>query len=173
LSVTCDRSVVFSGTSSFLHKQNWLPRHNWNIVESSVKHHKTKPSNEVWFYVPPGKITVILEVTLWPSPAALLPIHPYTTEFWTLELVRASVPSSDVGLIFSSKYIIKKRIKKRTVQKSNHRNRCSRYQLHTYTCNYTHMHVITHIYMNTHFSGNIAYTGCLTFFMEMLQSTCF
>ena len=33
LSVTCDRSVVFSGSSGFLHQHNWPPRHNWNIVE--------------------------------------------------------------------------------------------------------------------------------------------
>jgi hypothetical protein len=42
-SVTCDRSVVFSGYSSFLHQQNWPPRYNWNIVESGIKHHKPKP----------------------------------------------------------------------------------------------------------------------------------
>ena len=35
LSVTCDRSVVFSGSSGFLHQ------YNWNIVESSVKHYET------------------------------------------------------------------------------------------------------------------------------------
>ena len=35
LSGTCNRSVVFSGYSGF------LPRYNWNIVESSVKHHQT------------------------------------------------------------------------------------------------------------------------------------
>ena len=41
LSVTCDRSVVFS---SFIHQYNWPPRYNWNIVESGMKHHKlTKP----------------------------------------------------------------------------------------------------------------------------------
>ena len=40
LSVTCDRSVVFSGYPVFLHQSNWPPRYNWNIVESGVKHHK-------------------------------------------------------------------------------------------------------------------------------------
>ena len=39
LLVTCDRSVVFSGYSGFLHQKNWPPRYNWNIVESGVKHH--------------------------------------------------------------------------------------------------------------------------------------
>jgi hypothetical protein len=29
-----DRSVVFSGSSSFLYLENWLPRYSWNIVES-------------------------------------------------------------------------------------------------------------------------------------------
>ena len=33
MSVTCDRSVVFSGYSGFLHKCNWPPRYNWNIAE--------------------------------------------------------------------------------------------------------------------------------------------
>jgi hypothetical protein len=31
--------VVFSWHSSFLRQENWPPRYNWNIVESSVKHH--------------------------------------------------------------------------------------------------------------------------------------
>ena len=39
LSVTCDRSVTFSGYCSFLHQQNWQPRYNGNIVESGVKYH--------------------------------------------------------------------------------------------------------------------------------------
>jgi hypothetical protein len=33
LSVTCNRSVVFSGHSGFLHQSNWPPRYNWNTVE--------------------------------------------------------------------------------------------------------------------------------------------
>jgi len=33
LSLTCSRSVVFSGYSSFLHKYNCQPRSGWNIVE--------------------------------------------------------------------------------------------------------------------------------------------
>jgi hypothetical protein len=41
LSVTCDRSVVFSGSSGFLHQYNWPPRYNWNIVESGIKHKQT------------------------------------------------------------------------------------------------------------------------------------
>jgi len=41
--VTCDRSVVFSGYSSFLHQKNWLPRYNWNIVEGGIYHHSTNP----------------------------------------------------------------------------------------------------------------------------------
>ena len=40
LSVTCDRSVVFSRYSGFLHQLNWPPGYNWNIVASSIKHHK-------------------------------------------------------------------------------------------------------------------------------------
>jgi hypothetical protein len=40
LSVTCDRSLVFSGYSGFLHQSNWLPQYNLNIVESGVNHHK-------------------------------------------------------------------------------------------------------------------------------------
>ena len=37
LSITCDRSVVFSCTPV-------SPRYNWNIVESGVKHHNPKPN---------------------------------------------------------------------------------------------------------------------------------
>ena len=44
LSVTCDRSVVFSGYSWFLHQQNWLPWYSWNFVESGVKQHKPNPN---------------------------------------------------------------------------------------------------------------------------------
>ena len=36
LAVTYGRSVVFSG---FIHQKYWLPRNNWNIGESGVKHH--------------------------------------------------------------------------------------------------------------------------------------
>jgi hypothetical protein len=32
LSITCYRLVVLSGHSGFLHKWNWLPGYNWNIV---------------------------------------------------------------------------------------------------------------------------------------------
>ena len=39
-SVTCDRSVVFSWYSGFLHQWNWSPRYRWNIVESGVKYHR-------------------------------------------------------------------------------------------------------------------------------------
>ena len=47
LSVICDRSVVFSGYSGFLHQLNWPPRYNWHIAESGVKHHKStnQPNN--------------------------------------------------------------------------------------------------------------------------------
>jgi hypothetical protein len=41
LSVTCDRSVVFSKSSGLLQQQNWQSRYNWNIVESGAKHHQT------------------------------------------------------------------------------------------------------------------------------------
>jgi hypothetical protein len=43
LLVTCDRSVIFSGYSGFLHQYNWPSRYNWNIVESGVKHHNHNP----------------------------------------------------------------------------------------------------------------------------------
>ena len=44
LSVTCGRLVVLSGYSGFLHQENWPPRYNWNITESSIKHHKPPTS---------------------------------------------------------------------------------------------------------------------------------
>ena len=40
MSVTCDRSVDFTGYSGFLHQYNWLTRNSWNIVERDVKHYK-------------------------------------------------------------------------------------------------------------------------------------
>ena len=42
-SVPCNRSVVFSAYSGFLHQWNWPPWYNWNIVESGVEHNK--PTN--------------------------------------------------------------------------------------------------------------------------------
>jgi hypothetical protein len=42
LSVTCGRSLIFSGYSCFLHQENGLPRYCWNIVESGVKDHNTQ-----------------------------------------------------------------------------------------------------------------------------------
>ena len=39
LSVTCGKSVVFSGYSDFLNRLNWPPQYNWNIVTSGVKYH--------------------------------------------------------------------------------------------------------------------------------------
>ena len=44
LSMTCDRSVVFSGYSRFPPPVKWPPRYNWNILESGVKHHNTTPT---------------------------------------------------------------------------------------------------------------------------------
>jgi hypothetical protein len=43
LAMTCGRSVVFCGYSGFLHRLNWPPRYNWNMVESGVKHHTPNP----------------------------------------------------------------------------------------------------------------------------------
>ena len=39
LSMTCHRSVVFSGYFGFLHQWNWPPRCYWNIAEIGVKLH--------------------------------------------------------------------------------------------------------------------------------------
>ena len=47
LSVTCERSVVFSRYSCFLHQKNWSPRYNSNIIESGIKHHTPPPRQEV------------------------------------------------------------------------------------------------------------------------------
>jgi hypothetical protein len=51
LLVTCDRSVVSSWYTDFLHQYNWLPRYNWNIVESGVKHHKSSPLVAILLYL--------------------------------------------------------------------------------------------------------------------------
>jgi hypothetical protein len=44
LSVTCDRSMVFSRYSWFLHQENGTPQYNRNFVESGVKHHNLNPA---------------------------------------------------------------------------------------------------------------------------------
>ena len=41
MSVLCDRPVVFFGSCGFPNQSNWLPRYNWNIVESGVRHHNS------------------------------------------------------------------------------------------------------------------------------------
>jgi hypothetical protein len=66
LSVTCNRSVIFSRYSSFLHQYNWPPRYNWNIVESGVKHHKlTKLSNRIRNTINRGQLFhIILTINL-------------------------------------------------------------------------------------------------------------
>jgi hypothetical protein len=43
LSVICDRSVVFSGYSGFLHELKLMPLYNWNIVGIGIKHHCPNP----------------------------------------------------------------------------------------------------------------------------------
>jgi hypothetical protein len=45
-----DRSMVFSGSSGFLHQYNWLPRYNWNIVESGVNHHQTNKNKQIFIF---------------------------------------------------------------------------------------------------------------------------
>ena len=45
MSVTCGRSVVFSGYSDYLHQYNWPPWYSWNIVENGAIHHNSNPSN--------------------------------------------------------------------------------------------------------------------------------
>jgi len=47
LSVICDRSVVFSRYSCFLHQQNKPPWYNWKIVENGVKHHNPLSSSSI------------------------------------------------------------------------------------------------------------------------------
>ena len=37
--------VVFSGYSGFFYQENRLPRYNWNIVESGVKHRGPNPKH--------------------------------------------------------------------------------------------------------------------------------
>jgi len=45
MSVTCDRSVVFSRSlRGIIHQINWPPRCSWNIVENGVKHQCQPPN---------------------------------------------------------------------------------------------------------------------------------
>jgi len=43
LSITCDKSVVFSWHSVFVHHENCPPRYNLSIVESGVIYHNPNP----------------------------------------------------------------------------------------------------------------------------------
>jgi hypothetical protein len=54
--------MVFSGHSGFLHKQNWPPRYNWNIVESGVKHNKPKTKPNEQLYVSYPSMFVFLDI---------------------------------------------------------------------------------------------------------------
>ena len=51
LSVTCGRSVDFSGYSGFHFQQSWPPRYNWNIVESGVKHHNSNATLRIHYCI--------------------------------------------------------------------------------------------------------------------------
>ena len=46
MSVTCDRSVVFSGYYGFIPQYNWPQRDNWNNVESGVKRYKPNQTKQ-------------------------------------------------------------------------------------------------------------------------------
>ena len=68
MSVTYDRAVVFSVYSGFLHQWNWMPRYNWNIVESGIKHHKpnhTKPSSHLRFKMVQQKGEKLFQLWVW------------------------------------------------------------------------------------------------------------
>ena len=52
MSVNCDRWVVFSRYSNFLHQLNRPPRYSWNMVESGVKHHNLNPNATIAWKVP-------------------------------------------------------------------------------------------------------------------------
>ena len=64
--MTCDRSVVFSRSSGFLHQYNWPPRYSWNIVENDVKHHQTSKQTHTHIYIYVWKLNqTVLELDLW------------------------------------------------------------------------------------------------------------
>ena len=50
VSVTCNRLLVFSGCSCFLHQENWPPRYSWNIAESGIKQHSLTPEISTFGY---------------------------------------------------------------------------------------------------------------------------
>ena len=58
MSVTCCRSVVFGGYSSFLHQYNWPSLYDWNIIESGFKHHSHNP-----IYWPLDCVNILLLIT--------------------------------------------------------------------------------------------------------------
>jgi hypothetical protein len=42
--------MVFFGSSGFLHQYNWLPRYNWNIVESGVNNHQANKNKPIFIF---------------------------------------------------------------------------------------------------------------------------
>jgi hypothetical protein len=61
-------SVVFSGSSGFLHQQNWPPRYSWNSVESGVKHFQTSKENKQTWTVSHGCISNFHTITTTTAP---------------------------------------------------------------------------------------------------------
>ena len=59
----CDRSVVFSRYSVFLHQLSSPPRYSWNIVESGAKHHKLTAKfvfRKKWYWQLPANCCLFL-----------------------------------------------------------------------------------------------------------------
>ena len=98
-SVTCDRSVVFSGESGFPHKEKWPPRCNWNI-ESGVKHHS--PTLHFIFYIFVSAVFVLNIATRFLGPRKLILIGSFICS--GAYLLNAYVPG--VAVLFISHGIL-------------------------------------------------------------------
>ena len=82
----------FLGYSGFLHQYNLPPRYNWNIVESGIKHHKTKPNHTYCetSHIDYKWITLVVIITLWNKieifsvANRVLCLHPFyvSLSFW-------------------------------------------------------------------------------------------
>ena len=69
LSVTCSRTVVFSGCSCFLHQYNLMPQYNWNIVKVALNTITitSQLKNDVYLQFN-RNLVLILDVVIWQFP---------------------------------------------------------------------------------------------------------
>ena len=98
LSVTCDRSVVFSEFSSFFHQQNWPPRYNWNIVEN------LKVTLNTIILIHEYMSTLIIQSVAWTH--FLLSYFPLYIKWWNTEWLWSNVRIKN-HIVSYTMYVVK------------------------------------------------------------------